>query len=84
MDQPEPGHPEHRLGQPGDPAHHIQADHRHPTHPTQPIDQLLEGSRVIRHPLVPYHLAEVIDGGGPVDVLGDVDPTQIPIGSLHP
>jgi hypothetical protein len=78
MDQPEPGHPEHCLGQPGDPAHHIQADHRHPTQRIQPIDQLLEGSRVIRHPLVPHHLAEVIDSGGPVHVLGDVDPNPDP------
>jgi hypothetical protein len=78
MDQPEPGRPQHRLGQPGDPAHHIQPDHRLATQPSQRLDQALEGGGLVGHPLIQHHLAKVIDRGGPVDVLGNVDPHPDP------
>jgi hypothetical protein len=78
VDQPQPGRQKHRLGQPSDAADHIQADDRLLTQRIQVIDQPLERGGVVGHALVQHDLAEVIDGGGPVDVLGDVDPNPDP------
>jgi hypothetical protein len=78
VDQPQPGSAQQRLGQRGDAADHVQADHRLATQPTQVIDQPLEGGGLIGHPLVQHHLANIVNCGGPVDVLGDVDSNPDP------
>jgi hypothetical protein len=71
--QPHPGLAQHRLGQAGDPADHVQAHDQLPAKPAQRLGQLGELGGVVADPPVQHDLAAVVDRGRPVDLLGDVD-----------
>jgi hypothetical protein len=70
VDQRQSGCDQHRLGQTGDAANHIETD---APRTGQLLDKRGDGRRCVLELAVEAHDTIVVDGGDPVDFIGDVD-----------
>ncbi len=81
MNEGEAGRGEHRLGQAGDAADHIQADADRAAELAKLGDELRDLARRIGQLAVDPHDAIGVDRGHPMHLLGNVDPDADPHGA---
>jgi hypothetical protein len=74
VDEGEAGLGQHGLGEPGDAAHHVQADTHVGAEPAQFADEVGDRGRPVLELAVNVDDALGVDGSNSVYLLGDVDP----------